>query len=422
MIRARLSTLAIVAAAAANPASAQPELVRCSEGRSVPCFRTRVDLTPAAAQALGSGDSARWSGAAGAVPFREVDVRTVADAARPLVLLVLFDVSGSMAGDGMQQTRSALRAFLRGLSGSEVAVAPFGSRDVTAGIRAARFGTAIQAEAAMDRLPAPAGNTGLYSAVATGAEVLAARLRSAPAGAQGVLLVLTDGRNDVGHPGDEPGLLAGPDGRERAVDAVRRGGLPVWMVGIGNGVDAGELATLAGPMGTPHTVAFDPVRLGRTLGELSGSLASARQVTAVLPADARPRLARGEAEMRVEHAVRGTAGPPHTARWRPPLMALPAFAGVASPSRPLATLAAMRDEPAAGGTLPVFAILASMLAVLWWIVPPLIWPVRRAAPAAAPPRNAPEGVGIRAGVREAPPRRPSDVTAALARRIVVRSG
>ncbi len=418
MTRASLVTLALLAALS-SPASAQPELVRCAEDRTVPCLRTRVDLESAAAHALGTGDSARWSGAAGAVPFREVDVRAVADAARPLVLLVLFDVSGSMAGEGMQQTRSALRAFLRGLGGSEVAVAPFGSRGVTGGIRGARFGTPAQAEAGMDALPAPAGNTGLYSAVATGAEVLAARLRTAPAGAQGVLLVLTDGRNDVGHPGDEPGLLAGPEGRDQAVDAVRRGGVQVWMVGIGNGVDAGELAALAGPMGTPHTVAFDPVRLGRTLGELRGSLASARQVTAVLPADARARLARGEAEVRVEH---GTASPSHTARWRPPLMALPAFAGTANPSRPLATLAAMQDESPAGGTLPVFAVLATLLAVLWWIVPPLIWPVRRAAPAAAVPRSAPEGDGIRAGVREAPPRRPGDVTAALARRIVVRSG
>jgi Mg-chelatase subunit ChlD len=377
----------------------------------------RVEITEG--QALGTGDSARWSGAAGAVPFREVDVRTVADAARPLVLLVLFDVSGSMAGEGMQQTRSALRTFLRGLGGSEVAVAPFGSRDVTAGIRGARFGTPAEADAGMDRLPAPAGNTGLYSAVATGVEVMAARLRTSPARAQGILLVLTDGRNDVGHPGDEPGLLAGPQGRERAVDAVRRAGVPVWMVGIGNGVDAGELAALAGPMGTPHTVAFDPVRLGRTLGELRGSLASARQVTVVLPADARARLARGEVAVRVEHAVGGT---PHTARWRPPLMALPAFAGVASPSRPLATLTAMRDESPAGGTLPVFATLATLLAVLWWIVPPLIWPVPRAAIATPQRRSEAEGDGIRPGVREAPPRRPNDVTAALARRIVVRSG
>lgn len=416
MTRARLGILALLAGLS-SPASAQPELVRCAAGRSVPCFRTRVDLTSSAAQLLATGDSARWSGAAGAVPFREVDVRTLADAARPLILLVLVDVSGSMAGEGMQQTRSALRAFLRGLGGSEVAVAPFGSREVTAAIRGARFGTPAEAEAGMDRLPAPAGNTGLYSAVAAGAEVLAARLRSAPAGARGVLLVLTDGRNDVGHPGDEPGLLAGPEGRGRAVDAVRLGGVPVWMVGIGNGVDAGELAALAGPMGTVYTVAFDPVRLGRTLSALRGSLASAWQVTAVLPADARAHLARGEVAVRVQHAVRGTAGPPHSARWRPPLMALPAFAGVASPSRPLATLASMRDESPAGGTLPVFAILATLLAVLWWIVPPLIWPVRRAAPVL--PRSAD---GIRAGVREAPPRRPSDVTAALARRIVVRSG
>ena len=402
--------LALAAALlAATQAAAQTELVRCAEGRSVPCFRTRVVLKPGAPL---PDDSARWTGAAGALAFREVDVRSVAGVERPLVLLVLFDVSGSMAGAGMQQTRSALRAFLRELGGSEVAVVPFGSREVTSGIRAARFGTPAAAEAQMDALPPPAGNTGLYSAVATGAEVLADRLRSAPDGARGVLLVLTDGRNDVGHPGDEPGLLTGAEGRGRAVDVVRGARVPVWMVGIGNGVDAGELAALAGPMGTPHTVAFDPVRLGRTLSGLRGALTTSRQVTAVLPVWGRSRLARGEARVRVEHA----GGEPHTARWRPPLMALPAFAGVASPAKPLAALA-VEDEPASR-TLLVFAFFASVLAILWWVVPALIWPVRRI------PRDPPaaaEGDGIRPGVREAPPRRPGDVTASLARRIVVRT-
>ena len=404
----RLALGLALAAVAPIQAAAQTELVRCAAGRSVPCFQTRVALKPGAAL---PGDSARWTGAAGALGFREVDVRSVAGGERPLVLLVLFDVSGSMAGAGMQQTRSALRAFLRELGGSEVAVVPFGSREVTAGIRGARFGTPAAAERQMDALPPPAGNTGLYSAVATGAEVLAQRLQSAPAGAQGVLLVLTDGRNDVGHPGDEPGLLAGPEGRGRAVEAVRRARVPVWMVGIGNGVDAGEQAALAGPMGTPHTVEFDPVRLGRTLSGLRGALSTSRQITAVLPPWGRSRLARGEARLRVEHA----GGEPYDTRWRPPLMALPAFAGVASPSKPLAALA-MEDEPP-GRTLLVFAFFASLLAILWWVVPALIWPVRGIGPTAA----APEGDGIRPGVREAPPRRPSDVTASLARRIVVRS-
>ncbi len=409
MIR-RLALIVALAALAPIGAAAQTELVRCAAGRSVPCFQTRVAVKPGAVL---RGESARWTGAAGAIGFREVDVRVVAGVERPLVLLVLFDVSGSMAGAGMQQTRSALRAFLRELGGSEVAVVPFGSREVTAGIRAARFGTPAAAERQMDALPPPAGNTGLYSAVATGAEVLAERLQSAPAGAKGVLLVLTDGRNDVGHPGDEPGLLTGPEGRGRAVDAVRGARVPVWMIGIGNGVDAGELAALAGPLGTPHTVEFDPVRLGRTLGGLRGALTTSRQVTAVLPPWGRSRLARGEARLRVEHAGGGS----YAARWRPPLMALPAFAGVASPSRPLAALA-VEDEPP-GRTLLVFAFFASLLAILWWVVPALIWPVRGIARDL--PAGAPDGDGVRPGVREAPPRRPSDVTASLARRIVVRS-
>jgi Mg-chelatase subunit ChlD len=366
-------------------------------------------LSLALEEASAANASTLWSGAAGAIGFREVDVRPVME--RPLALLVLVDVSGSMAGEGIGQTRSALRTFLRELGGSaaEVAVAPFGSRDVASGIQAARFGTPADAEAQMDHLPAPAGNTGLYSAVQTGVELLAARLRAAPE-KEVALLVLTDGRNDVGRPEDEPGLLAGAEGRERAVDAVRRSGVPVWMVGIGSGADEAELAALAGPLGRAHMGASDSVRLARTLGELRSALATTRAVTAVLPAASRPRLARGEAVVRVGS---GALLEPRDFRWRPPLIALPAFAGVASPSRPTAA-----GEPAANVGL-VTAFFATLMALLWWVVPALIWPVQRPLQPAGRRRGSRRGV--RPGVQEAPPRRPSDITASVAQRIVVHS-
>ncbi len=412
-MKAALRAALAIALAAPLPAGAQaaPELVRCAPGSAHPCIRARLPLDPDA------GDSVRWGGEAGGIHFREVDVRIVRGAERPLVLLVLFDVSGSMAGEGMQQTRSALRTFLRGLAGSpaEVAVVPFGSRGVTDGVRAARFGPPAAAEAQMDALPAPAGNTGLYSAVQVGAEVLAARMRAAPAGARGILLVLTDGRNDVGHPGDEPGLLAGADGRAAAAAAVADARHPAWVVGIGRGVDAAELAALAGPAGAAHTVEFDPVRLGRTLQGLRGTLSTTGEATAVLPPWALGRLARGEAGVRIRFAAPGAEPGERTGRWAPPLMALPAFAGVAAPSRPLPT----RAEGGTPRTLWVAAFWATLLGVLAWVVPALAWPVRRVARAA--PTAAPPGDGLRAGVREAPPRGAGDVTAALARRIVVRT-
>ncbi|HEX8829568.1 MAG TPA: vWA domain-containing protein [Longimicrobium sp.] len=388
---------------------ADGELVRCDAARAAPCVQMRLSL--ALEEASAANASTRWSGAAGAIGFREVDVRPVIE--RPLTILALVDVSGSMAGAGLEHTRSALRTFLRDLSGSaaEVAVAPFGSRDVAAGIQAARFGTPAEAEAQLDRLPAPAGNTGLYSAVQAGVELLAGRLRAAPE-KEVALLVLTDGRNDVGKPEDEPGLLAGAEGRERAVDAVRRSGVPVWVVGIGSGVDQAELAALAGPLGRAHVGASDSVRLARTLGEIRGALATKRAVTAVLPASSRSRLARGEAVVRVES---GALFESRDFRWRPPLMALPAFAGVATPSRPLVTAA---DEPRTNVRL-VTAFFATLLALLWWVVPALIWPVQRPLQPAVRRRGSRRGV--RPGVQEAPPRRPSDITAAVAQRIVVHS-
>lgn len=411
MNRKQIVLALVLCALPAGPAPAQvgagPDLVRCAPGRTTPCVRMRFDLFPL--EAAAAGGAKEWSGAAGMLGFREVDVRALME--RPLVLLVLCDVSGSMAGKGIEEARSALRAFLRALGGSatQVAVAPFGSRDVASGVRAARFGTPGEAEAQMDRLPAPSGNTGLYSAVQAGAELLAARLRAAPAGAQGVLLVLTDGRNDVG-PDDEPGLLAGAEGRERAVDAVRRSRVPVWMVGIGSGVDAAELAALAGPEGKAQVVAFDPARLGRTLAELRRTLATTREVTAVLPASARTRLARGETMVRVEHGVPVWS---RDIRWRPPLIALPAFTAVATPSR---RLVAARDEPAATTRL-VLAFFATLLAFLWFVVPALLWPAQR--PVRVAVRDRRSRGGVRPGVQEAPPRRQSEITASLVRRVVV---
>jgi Mg-chelatase subunit ChlD len=403
--------LVMMCAFLAGPAGAQaggaPDLVRCAGDRTAPCLRMRFGISEAAA----SGDAKHWSGAVGTIAFREVDARTVTK--RHLVLLVLCDVSGSMAGKGIEQARSALRAFLRTLDGSvtQVAVAPFGSHGVVSGIRAVRFGTPSEAEAQVDRLPVPAGNTGLYSAVQAGAELLAARLRAAPAGAQGALLVLTDGRNDVG-PSDERGLLVGTEGRERALDALRRSRVPVWMVGIGSGVDAAELARLAGPHGTAHVVDFEPVRLGRTLAEFRGTLATTREVTAVLPASSRARLARGEAMVRVEH---GASAWSRDLRWRPPLIALPAFTGVASPSRQLVTV---QDEPVATARLAL-AFFGTLLALLWFVVPALLWPVRRTPRVAVRGRRS-RG-GVRPNVQEAPPRRPNEITASVVRRVVVGS-
>ncbi|HEX8359575.1 MAG TPA: hypothetical protein VF613_05685, partial [Longimicrobium sp.] len=124
----------------------------------------------------------------------------------------------------------------------------------------------------------------------------------------------------------------------------------------------------------------------------------------------RPRLARGETVLRVEY---GSGS--REVRWRPPLIALPAFAGVATPSRPLVTA----DEPATTARL-VLAFFAMLLAFLWWVVPALLWPVQR--PPRAPTRTrSVSHRGLRPGVHEAPPRRPSDITASLAKRIVVNS-
>ena len=136
-------------------------------------------------------DSAAWSGRLGPYPLQPVWARVALAGGPPRAVLVLVDASGSMAGEGAQAARAAVRSFLSDLAVASdsgvvrVAVAPFASRGVTAAIRAATFGTPAQVTSAVDRLQAPAGNTGLYSAVAAGAERVATEVRALGAGAAG---------------------------------------------------------------------------------------------------------------------------------------------------------------------------------------------------------------------------------------------
>lgn len=395
--------------------TAPPRLVRCVEGRGVPCLASTVTLRPGES----APDSAAWAGRLGPLPLRSPAVRA-GGATDTLRLLVLVDVSGSMAGRGMQTARSALRGFLSGLpaGSAQVAVAPFSSVQVAPRIRQARFAAPAEAARQVDYLPVPQGNTGLYTAVATGLEVLA----NVPG--PRALLVVTDGRNDVAGAGDDPGLLAGPEGQRATTERVRASGIPVFAVGFGGGVDAGELRRLASAEGRDYTVPEDPVALARAFQRVGGQLGTTRELTWVLPVADRGWLARGALPYGAWSGPDGR-GVRRDARWVPPLYALPAFAGVAD------SAAGARLAPRGDGTAwrrgVILLALAGLLGLLWMGVPRWTWAAADPGPAVPPgprtiplPGRGPEpapAAGLRQDLREAPPRRPTDATANAARRV-----
>jgi hypothetical protein len=454
MMRARGATffaLMVGALASALPAQVATQtspvtMVRCLESSDVPCLSATVPLRPEEARASNDKTGASdWKASIADLSLTGGIARSTATIAHPLTLLVLVDISGSMKGAGIELTRSALRTFISELPrGSvRVAVAAFASRNLVPRIRAAQFTDPQSALAQVDALPQPEGNTGLYSAVEIGSEVVKGALENAPKDAWGALLVITDGVNDV-RATDDPGLLTGAAGRDAAVNAVASSGSYVWLVGIGSAPDGAELQALAGTHGERYLVAEDPLLLHRVFTGIRDALFTTRALTYPAPLWARARLARGVFPLTVSRGDgRGCCAAAVAGRWTPPLYALPAFSGVADSGTATAQgiTAFEQKQPRVESNVLVFGFFALVALVLWFLLPGMMWPDEsvamagppvaklassvaapavavRAAPTAAAPEQAPSGGGVRRGVTEAPPRRPTDVTAATARRAV----
>lgn len=401
-------------------------LVRCAPASSMACLTTILDLPPGPARQLGrvataptdTGWRVRFRGDTAAPG---VGRRTVTEWPRPSRVLALVDVSGSMRANlGIGFVKLALKDHLLRVVDSVsrgtalVAVAPFGSIDVRRRIEAARFVSPAQAVDQVEALPAPdRENTGLYSAVVYSVERLERELAAAGEGALGLLVVITDGDNDV-RPGDDVGLLTGDAGLAEA--SRRLGGSRVvpWLVGIGNRVSAGPLQRLAGTTGRSTVVPIDALALARPLREVQTVFASAWEVGFRMPRGGREELGRGWTLAVFRHPG---AGPEVNlpAVWRPPVIALPAFSGVATTDLVLPGLDAAPGPLVRRVPLLLFALV--LLAMLWLVMPRLLWPRLPVAGApAAEPKKKPKAVGgLRAGVTEAPPRRPQDITAGKAR-------
>ena len=431
--------------AAPQPAFGQADsvtptrLARCRAGADVPCVVTTVRLSPSEARREPRDSSAQWwTGRLAGAQLVGTHERIDSTAPVPWKLLIVLDLSGSMRGEGIRYARTGLRAFIKSLPPSvAVGLAPFESRQVAPRIARVRFGPPNDAVTTLDAMPQPdaAGNTALYSAVVASLNRLDEELRSSEPGTRSGLLLLTDGKNDVRGRADDPGLLTGLTGRRTAADVVAKSSHHVWLIGAGN-VDREELEALAGRRGEALVDALDAVVLASRFSYIGRQISSDREVTLRVMSPSSALLARGGGAGVLMGGASGdrTDGVALVRQldWRPPLLALPAYDGVIDPRQAPSELSADATFEAEWSR----RIMVGVCLALLWLAATATLPYALATPVLAVPAEgaveAREAVtpsttaaarlderstGLRADAREAPPRKPDEITASSARRI-----
>jgi Ca-activated chloride channel family protein len=428
-------------------------LVDCAPSSSVPCFRARANIVDAKGNPVSPAMPAATQLAKSltflvdnqeATPFYATAGAGPGSGVRSRLALVVIDVSGSMnqlMDNGQSRYAAAKAAAMQFLEGFEngadrVAVVAFESHNVLEQIRAAKFAsTAEEARRQVASLPVPhpKGNTALYSAVDGGLDVVAEQLARAQGAPEVMMVVLTDGKNDV-QPGDDLGLLAGPEGLAAVANKVRASGIQVIAVGLGDArsIDEGAMRQL----GTQFHLVSDAESLKRAFSLARKLLVNRIQATFKSPWKDRASLA-GKT-MRVSMTLKLPAGqeiPSNETVWSAPQMGVPLFEGKCDARELRAAVDTESDWWTVVRPILVFLSLGATILILWFWIPRLVWsdqyigdvPVRasarkwssgqtmvsRRAGGAGPPgaaRTAPPGFTAPAGKRSLPERGAADPT------------
>ena len=423
--RTGMAALVVTVCLAAGQASAQdvrleyagkPRLIDC-EGQ--PCFRLVISAVDPQGQPVAVDDRATFrvirgedevpiifKGAARIAP-RQSEGQAAARSQARRVWLVLFDTSGSMnerlSGRdtkyviARRQLDRLLSTFQDGAD--QMAIAPFDSRRVAERIRLAQFETTRTAIAQqMDGLqPRMQGNTALFSAVT---EALQKVRPFASGDAQVSIVVFTDGKNDVGHAGDDPGLLSGDVGLRAAAALAAEVGVSIYTIGYGSpGVSFDEAALQALKFPATSSNYFsvsDEARLTQVFDSIVKK--DAELITLLVgPLAVRREQLSGQS---VTFAVTSGRLSGESPVWLGNPLAPPAFEGAMTRSERETWVKSRRPE--AGTPLPpvlmrmiVLFVYGGLLAALWFGVPRMIWPDRyipkpamRASGAARPQQRA----------------------------------
>ena len=379
-------------------------------------------------------------------PFFAVSQATRAEAVRGRVALILVDTSGSMnarmaSGQTRFQTaQAALGRFFDTFDekADRVAIVPFDSHDVERRIRSAQFARSkADALAAVSALPPPqtTNNTAIYSAVVTGLDVLTSQARAvaAPgtASPEMLLVLMTDGKNEVLR-GDDPGLLDGAMGLQRAAEAVKASGIQVIGVGFGDPGSIDENAMRQ--VSTSLFLASNLDQLTQVFSVARTLLTNRIHATFASPFDYLSSLEGRTLRIRASLTLPNGQKFESTEQvWAAPQIGVPAYEGACETDELRTALALVPSGNYLMSLIRpvlVFAGLGTLLLVLWFWVPRLVWAdqyvgrvpmkvtsrwdvagARGGRQDQTPRRPAPPGFQTR-NVKDAAPRGPSDMTRA----------
>jgi VWFA-related protein len=183
------------------------------------------------------------------------DVLSSASSRVPASVLLLVDVSGSMAGQPMTQAKAAMQEFVRNLDPSDqVAIMTFSNE-----VRLLQEFTADRAvlNQAITRL-APLGDTALYDGVLQAA----AKIATVP-GSRRMVVLLSDGL-----------ATANQGARNASIQAAGASGVSFVALGLGAGVDRQYLTELASASGGRFLDAPTPASLRQVYLDLASAIKS----------------------------------------------------------------------------------------------------------------------------------------------------
>ena len=351
-------------------------------------------------------------------------------------MMLLFDVSGSMnqpvegGGTRFETAKRGLTDLLQNFEDGvdTISIVPFASRRVVESIQGGTFvGTRSEAERQVAELPKPEqhGNTALYSAARAALGLLEKR-QIAERSRQYMLIILTDGKNDVGHSGDDKDLL-GDNGLDAIKEDARRVRIAIYTVGFGTpgaDFDPNALQQMAYPDPTNYISANNSSRLREAFRVARQSLVERVRITFFTNRENYQQLSKASFKV----------------RFKTPLPSIQSrdidWSSAISGPAPEAELDAGEREAWIKSNPPpptsfwkttlrrlvVFALFCGALALCWYLPPLLIWPRPRlphipgASAAGIRRPRLPSRSALGARPRSEPPRQTRDVQGTSARR------
>jgi len=198
------------------------------------------------------------------LPVKEL--QTPEAARLPASVLLIVDVSGSMAGEPMNQARQAVQQFIQALEPADsIAIMSFDSKVTLLQDFTTDRNLLSQAAARLT----PAGETALYDAVIDGST----KISEAPQGRR-LVVILTDGKATVG-----------TERRQASLDAAAAADVSIVAVGLGAEIDRQYLGELTASTSGRFLEAPTPASLRQAYVDLASAIRSQYTLIVDVPPD-----------------------------------------------------------------------------------------------------------------------------------------